>query len=54
MATEVLEEDQLTVPLQLLGVTVAVSVLVSPVTSDVLEASRVTDTSSLSLFPVMP
>lgn len=54
VATDVLDEDQLTVPLQLLGVTVAVSDLVSPVSSDMLDASRVTDVSSLLLFPVNP
>ncbi len=55
VATEVLDEDQLMVPLQLLGLTVAVSVLVSPVSSDMLDASRVTDASSLLvLFPVSP
>jgi hypothetical protein len=54
VATDVLDEDQLTVPLQLLGVTVAVSDLVSPVSNDMLDVSRVTDVSSLLLFPVNP
>jgi hypothetical protein len=55
VATEVSDEDQLTVPLQPLGVTVAISVLVSPVSSDMLDASRVTDESlTLLLFPVSP
>ena len=54
VATDVLDEDQLTIPLQLLGVTVAVSDLVSPVSNDMLDASRVTDVSSLLLFPVNP
>ena len=39
---------------KLLGVTVAVSDLVSPVSNDMLDASRVTDVSSLLLFPVNP
>jgi len=54
VATDLSEVDQLTVPFQLLGDTVAVRVLVSPASNETLVASSVTDTSSLLLLSLFP